>query len=155
MNTHETYVSLEVAKLLKQAGFDWECISAYREGELYYYSENSKGLIVMNFNNAPEYMNQYSAPLLSIAQKWLREVKGIIISSDARDVNYIKYNATIHAIYEERNPELHIEDVGTIHFIPYGLICKGITEFYDTYEEALEAGIKKCLELILEKDDKD
>lgn len=29
MNTHESYVSLETTKLLKQAGFDWKCINRY------------------------------------------------------------------------------------------------------------------------------
>jgi hypothetical protein len=33
MNTHETYVNFETAKLLKQAGFDWEVEFFYQDSK--------------------------------------------------------------------------------------------------------------------------
>lgn len=71
---HECYVSLEVAKLLKEADFDWECktyynISLYRdeiiiEGEFHDYNFTTGNII-------------FSVPTLDIAQRWLREEKNI------------------------------------------------------------------------------
>jgi hypothetical protein len=143
---HEYYVSPEVANLLEKAGFDWRCRKCYNKGVLFDMESDEIRA------QCPQHSSyDVLAPTLEVAQRWLREVKGIIISPDVRDIDYIKYNATIHAIYKEMNPELHIEGVGTIHFVPYGLICKGITGFYDTYEESLEDGIKIALETILEK----
>ena len=56
---HECYVSLEVAKLLKEAGFDWECTHKYE-----------RSIIACRYED-------YEKPTLSVAQRWLRVVKGI------------------------------------------------------------------------------
>ena len=61
---HECYVSLEVAKLLKEAGFDWECQSYYQGGIFHQYSTNRERVVIMDFNSAPDYMELYSAPTL-------------------------------------------------------------------------------------------
>ena len=133
---HECYVSLEVAKLLKEAGFDWEVQSYYsklsrKQGRLLWlpcgcmYKEN------INTNK-----NRYSAPTLDVAQRWLREVKDIDV--------YIfpTTNNKRGCVYE-----WGIKTFGRALWVegqPY-------TNQYETYEEAQEAGIKKALELILEK----
>ena len=48
---HECYVSLEVAKLLKEAGFDWECTHKYE-----------RSIIACRYED-------YEKPTLSVAQR--------------------------------------------------------------------------------------
>ncbi len=127
---HEYYVSLEVAKLLKEAGFDWEGTAYYQHGVFYPYSVYREHLVVMNQSSAPSYMEQYSAPTLDVAQRWLREVHHLHItifssSQESWMFRITKQHQSLEdGVYEE--------------------------DFY-TYEEAQEIGIKKALELILEK----
>lgn len=130
MNTinHEIYVSFEIAELLKKAGFDWKCEHPYFNG---IFDKNS-----YEPNNFLDATYQIAAPTLEIAQKWLREVKDIDI--------YIfpTTNNKRGCVYE-----CGIKTFGRALWIkgqPY-------TTQYDTYEEAQEAGIKKALEIILEK----
>lgn len=117
MNTHESYVSLEVAKLLKQAGFDWEC-------NRFYDCTNS---------DCVRY-EEYPAPTLAVAQRWLREVKN-------KNIDVLRLYGCYHYI---------INDSDAFCSGP----VSGIQGEFTIYEEALEAGIKKCLEIILENDDK-
>lgn len=72
---------------------------------------------------------------LHIAQRWLREVKNI--SVDISSTRYSEWEYIIRKINQLNNKDSTILALTA---------CK----FY-TYEEALEAGIKKALELILEK----
>lgn len=126
---HECYISLEVAKLLKEAGFDW--------GTLTYYPIDDKVLneralvgsnVVFNHNRDD---SAYSAPSLSVAQRWLREVKEIEVNTLCVYINNVKKYS--YSVFEGKYNNERIE------------------EGFDTFEEALEAGIKKCLTLILEK----
>ena len=132
MNTHETYVSLEVAKLLKQAGFDWKV--------RYMYRNNNPTLCICSetpYRNMPKPNKcpmfwQYAAPTLSVAQKWLREVKHIDVFvwiSCLQNYKWIGKNIGLELDFTVHTGE----------------------NLYTTYEEAQEAGIKKCLEIILEK----
>jgi len=133
---HECYVSLEVAKLLKQAGFDWRCRAAYRDGVFL----NQENLLYDNYNGK-QYEKSvrhkfFSAPTLDVAQRWLREVKNIQIMASplSGSKNWTPLIAKDFWL-------LH-EDISGIALTP---------ENFDTYEEAKETGIKKALELILEK----
>lgn len=130
MNTHESYVSLETAKMLKEAGFDRECISYYENGELGLYTLNSKGLVVMNFNANPDYMCEVSAPSLAVAQRWLREVKNMVIS-----MLYTVEGWKAVCAYPKPVPNKLFQEY----------IFTG-----STYDEALEAGINKCLTILIE-----
>ena len=71
-------VSLEAAKLLKEKGYDRECVAYYQNDEFRPYSLTRSGLSTYNKNAAPSYMNQYSAPIKDEAIDWL-ESKGIVI----------------------------------------------------------------------------
>lgn len=119
---HEYYVSSEVANLLKEAGFDWECEHPYFNGVFDYdlYEPD-------NFLDTPY---QIAAPTLDVAQRWLREVKKMYIEvqvfSDS-NINDVRYGVNIE------NSRI------------------ATPELCNTYEEAQEAGIKKVLEIILEK----
>lgn len=110
---HEYYVSLEVAKLLKEAGFDWECDKSYdcTNSDCVRYEE-------------------YSAPTLDVAQRWLRETYHLHITIFSSSQESWMFRIT--KLHEKLENGEYGED------------------FY-TYEEAQEAGIKKALELILEK----
>ena len=130
---HEYYVSLEVAKLLEQVGFDWKCKYAYivtSEGDMPIGEEGMLTDYVENVNWVVK------APTLDVAQRWLREVKDIDV--------YIfpTTNNKRGCVYE-----WGIKTFGRALWVegqPY-------TNQYETYEEAQEAGIKKALEIILEK----
>ena len=137
---HECYVSFEIAKLLKEAGFDWECSCYYSVNTLH---EPNNGFIhiykqykALFYDHNRTKMPVYSAPTLDVAQRWVREVKDIDI--------YIfpTTNTKRECVYE-----WGMKTFGRALWVegqPY-------TNQYETYEEAQEAGIKKVLELILEK----
>lgn len=131
MNTHETYVSLETAKLLKEEEFDWECNAHYKQnGDFIFRGYDHDWNAAASVKPNVEY---YSAPTLSVAQRWLREVKGIEITIDwciVVDGKIVDFN--------ERCYSYHVES---------GHFADGSMFKFKTYEEALEAGIQKCLEL--------
>ena len=106
---HECYVSLEVAKLLKEAGFDWECREYYPSSFM-----------------ACRY-EEYAKPTLEVAQRWLREVMKMEVFVEPF-VGFYKY-----AVEELKENGVYSDGRG------------------ESYEEAQEAGIKKALEIILEK----
>ena len=87
----EDYVSFEIAKLLKNKGFDWDCESKRFYPEPDYDQESPNGVY---------------APTVQMAMKWLREVHNISIeplvdfgSGDGywwtADVGYIKKHGLI------------------------------------------------------------
>jgi hypothetical protein len=130
--TKEVYVSLKNAKLLKKLGFEWE-------GHGFVGSEFYPNSDVKNWNDhhnvAIDYM--FTVPTQSQALKWLRDVKHIIIEAEFAHHNYFLR-------YVDTNPHYTIGDG---HWQKLGS-----NEGYDSYEEALETGIEKCLEMILMKD---
>lgn len=132
---HEYYVSLEVAKLLKEAGFDWKCRGIYVLD-----SENDTEYVfsTANFTNTLKEIEGYirlSAPTLDVAQRWLREVKDIDV--------YIfpTTNNKRRCVYE-----WGIKTFGRTLWVE----GQPDTTQYDTYEETQEVGIMKALEIILE-----
>jgi len=133
MNTHESYVSLETAKLLKQAGFDWETIKAYGQDEGLY----GTICISRNFNAEKGFI---AAPSLAVAQKWLREIRhrSIEVKSFVDGTVDNRGKWWIWHVYDFNPP------------IDWVLLMSSDCR-YSTYEEAQEASIKKALEIILEK----
>jgi hypothetical protein len=139
MNAHEYYVSLEVAKLLKEAGFDWELNSRWQD----WGGKNSHEFILKTdlfYTDRPaEYdgFHALPAPTLDVAQRWLREVKNIW-------VEVLLVNAT--------DPHYRVDLVNASrHDNPYGILHDADYNEYEIPERAQEAGIKKALEVILEK----
>ena len=145
MSTHERYVSLETAKLLKQAGFDWKCRGIYVLD-----SENDPEYVfsTANFTNTSKEIEGYirfSAPTLDVAQRWLREVKNYYVSVDV-DCDSIWVFYTVRYVFhdgDKYNASYIWEDT-EMNIVKHRRI-------FDNFEEAQEAGIKKALELILEK----
>ena len=120
---HEYYVSLEVAKLLKKAGFDWDTYSAYNKDGMF--TDKNRSILTWN-----DFANYYSAPTLEVAQRGLREIKNIHIEiSPNSDMSAYIYNI----------------------LLPGDKFWLGSPISYITYEEAQEDGIKKALKKILEK----
>lgn len=134
----EAYVSFETAKLLKKKGFDETCYACYEyfSSSVTMYSGwpfEYKGEVVHNSKD------RIKCPTQQMTMRWLRKVHGIhvqafcpVIDVDC-DITGVKYNAVISNL---RNCcisfDTPIEDVE-----------------YDTYEEAVEAAIKYCLENLI------
>lgn len=124
----EDYVIFNIAKLLKEKGFDAECDYLYVDGKLV----RAQGC-ACNWNNGEtlftDYKNECSAPTLQMAMKWLRE-KGFIISP-IPDFRFNKLLYTNLIINTNSDPQ------------------RLASELYNTYEEACEAAIKYCLENLI------
>jgi hypothetical protein len=144
----EDYVSLEIAKLLREKGFSEWCSKCYgvavlhngadidfdeecelkdegREDEIEYVEGGmlyDYGCNNLNKDDA----KVWAAPTLWVAMKWLREVHHIFIRVIQSHIEYcaceIYYNRAAH--YEFRTS-------------------------FDSYEEACEAAIKYCLENLI------
>lgn len=125
----EDYVSFEIAKLLKEKGFDWE---AHRS-----YLVNDNVFIPGDINDVPLRKDAIRIPTLQMAMKWLREAHDIFIV-----INIIP-NTTV--TMEQRYYFFKPYKNRRIHNFPldYSIQC------YETYEEACEAAIKYCLENLI------
>lgn len=127
----EELVTLETAKLLKEKGFVWECERTI-----------SCDKIIRRWNH-PQYISccteidgelvEFLCPTLYVAQKWLRETKNLHIEIYRSAVGYG------YAIVKADNGTWQEDDDSR------GTNDGGL---WDTYEEALEAGIQEALKLI-------
>lgn len=126
---HEYYVSLEVAKLLKQAGFDWKVRYMYRNNNpILCICTEAPYRNIPKPNKCPMYW-QYAAPSLDVAQRWFMEVKKMCI-----------------VVFPVENRFTFIIVKSGENFNQDDYILE-----YNTSEEAQEEGIKRAVELILEK----
>ena len=131
--THEQYITLETAKLAKQAGFDWRTYPHYQD---IYKDELLKAGLSGNWN---QYKDCCSAPTQSVLQKWLREEKGyhIYISH-----TYTAIDCQIKSIWEVLYEKMSFLKPNSILILEDDF---GRSLAFDTYEAALEAGLQKCL----------
>ena len=123
----EDYVSLEVAKILKEKGFEGPCRSSiFKNGELRIYDLDQSWVDMISIDE--EYY-EFLCPTLYEAHKWLRR-KGVNVCV----ANFITVEEPIEWFY-------------TIDLIYNG---DGVypMEHYPSYEEALNNGIKRALKLI-------
>lgn len=134
----EDYVSFEIAKLLKEKGFD--------EGCSFVVNAISKGVMPVswpttNSDIEDEKASLIALPTLQMTMKWLREIHNIFIVIEPHTYDYIngKNSSYVFAIWEGDN---YIE---IYSYKNSGL--RGIS--YSTYEEACEAAIKYCLENLI------
>ena len=129
IRTKEAYVSFETAKLLKKKGFDENTLMVYMSyGDLckcnrYDSIRNS------NYNDITKNYFECTAPSHQMAMKWLREIYGIDIVIEISDpsVNDRKY----YCVIWDKNNDSYILDL------------------FDSYEDAVEAAIKYCLENLI------
>ena len=121
----EDYVSFETAKLLKEKGFDWECIGYYVDDE----PNDIKHSFCGETNSTWE-SRCCSAPTLQMAMKWLREVHSLHIWVGHTAGKVLSWYYEIHGISDGK-----VKHIG-------GIQC-------GSYEVTCEAAIKYCLENLI------
>lgn len=116
----EQLISFETAKLAKEEGFKEGSMSHYEEdGQI----QHCRTSFTNGFMEDGE--TRFEAPTQSLLQKWLREVHNIHI-----------------AILPKILPSNEIK-----YYCFKGKMKKDFEDLYDTYEEALEIGLYRALEL--------
>lgn len=137
----EDYVSYETAKLLKEKGFvcKKESITAMYGEDGEFYSLSTADPYHFNWGDFDE--NDYIAPTLQSAMKWLREIQGLSIYFRAvwkdAEVQYgdwesavVGYDWFVESLLDNTYSKMSIEP-------------------FLTYKEACEAAIKYCLENLI------
>lgn len=140
----EDHVSFEIAKLLKEKGFDETCRAFWKDwnGELHLCNCCSNHVFEWCHNSMLEEYNDdeelnIAAPTIQMAMKWLREIHNIIITVRL-------FNSAEHFYLGE--PNQFTIDIATTTMSSQ----KGhIRAVYSTYEEAAEFAIKYCLENLI------
>ena len=121
----EDYVSYEIAKLLNEKGFDEPCKSVYVDCgdyiDFYYSKEEQTDLQIGVW--------EVLRPTHQMAMKWLRE-KGVYIGIDT----VISSSGNIYF-----NIDTYSKESGWNHPV----------DFYDSYEEAVEAALKYSLKKLI------
>lgn len=128
--TREQFITLETAELAKQAGFDWECEYRYIAEPDY----REPSFVPKPLGNGSSYT--YPASTQSVLQRWLREVKNIQIWSE---------------FHNQRSKNGKDGWIACYGFYSSTIVEIEYTSIYPTYEAALEAGLQKCLTLLIEK----
>ena len=134
----EQYVTFETAKLLKRAGFDVPTRGIYRTnrtGEYSFAEYNIKRTTDdLSWNISDGFRYEYLAPTQSLAARWLREIHGIVVD----------------VVFE---PPKRVKDwryfIGDMEDMVWAGDFIPSDGRYDTYEEAMEAGIEEALQLII------
>jgi hypothetical protein len=135
---NEVYLSKGICMLFKQAGFDWKIDHWYSSG----------GKLVDNSDMSPidwnsdALENECSAFTLEVAQRWLREAKGIIVYVIPRGHNVFEYNIFCDPLIAKSNFKLS----------PMGDFTYNSTCDFANYDEALAYGIVKGIRMIVESE---
>lgn len=118
----EAYVSFEVAKLLKKKGFNEPCVWSYDPNSASF----AKNFVEPKNSELNEY--EYSKPTQQMAMAWLREAYGIYIVLFHTNKSGWWYN---------------ISDMTD------SCVYYSSEKIKLSYEEAVEAAIKYCLENLI------
>lgn len=132
----EDYVSFEIAKLLKEKGFDVNVINSWHivPSETCNFEDLEK--VICGDINEPEYSEDYYPMItLQMAMKWLREAHNICITIYPDKEK--EYEAVLYDI--KNDAEIILQSFGIY----------GVHIFGDSYEQACEAAIKYCLENLI------
>ena len=133
---NEDYCSYEVAKLLKEKGFDGECRTVYKSNGCIHDNVRYEGKWLIN---SLLFSSEYSAPTLQMAMKWLREVHNIFI--DIYLPSHSEHEDTIyHGTYS-----FDIFNLNTKVYV----YCTWNEKEFNSYEEAVEAALKYVLENLI------
>lgn len=125
----EDYCSFETAKLLKEKGFEGQCLSKYDSNGCIWDNIRYDGILLGNNDIFPQ---ECLAPTLQMAMKWLREVHKLHIWI----AHKLKQNKGLPWYYE-------------IHNIETGTVVKIGDVVCGSYEVACEIAIKYCLENLI------
>ena len=122
---YDDYCSKEVTDLLKEKGFDGECVGCYWDSKKTF-DVNYEPLSYSDGDLRDEVI---LAPTHQMAMKWLREVHNIIIVIEPHSYNYM----------EEKTSSYDFSIwCGDNYEHPF-------TTDYPTFEKAVETAIKYCL----------
>lgn len=129
----EDFCSFEVAKLLKEKGFDGD--GGDCECHMFYSSYSKMIMPITEIGLVSDFDEVYYAPTHQMAMKWLREVHNLSVEVYRTACGY----------------------VGCIVSIPSGTDIKFLEEDgddlpsgqYTTWEKACEAALKYCLENLI------
>ncbi len=137
----EDYVSFEIAKLLKEKGFD--------EGCSFVVNAISKGVMPVswpttNSDIEDEKASLIALPTLQMAIKWLREVRHI-------HTEICLYKTSENDVEPKKSRKAPYYTFGVWDSVTGDNIDKRLTNDFigDTYEQACEAAIKYCLEHLI------
>ena len=143
----EDYVSFEVAKLLKEKGFDvWGDGSIGTATKIWKEYGPSNGKLYDCSTGSPS-RKAFPAPTLQMAMKWLREKHDLHI-----EITSIKpygsdgngHDISLDGVEYHSNIVQNNKWIDTIKkFKSYSIAC------YHSYEEACEAAIKYCLKNLI------
>ena len=75
----EVFVSFEVAKLLKEKGFDWECSTYLYTINVYNYGDEPCRFQINDSKNSELASDKMTAPTQQMALRWLKEIHGLWI----------------------------------------------------------------------------
>lgn len=129
----ESYVSFDTALMLKESGFDMPCMSYY---------ELEDGEVVRKDSIGSSDYNAYedavcSRPTQELAARWLRDVHDTFVKMER--------------VGSFDGKEFHFYWSYSIISVSAACLKSISGGRYDSYEEALEVGIAKCLERIIEE----
>lgn len=151
MITKETHISFECAKLLNNVNYSWGWYDSHvyensTTVSQYYDNDNlawvdakpvDDGYMLVQARHQRNYNDFYIAPSQSSLQRWLREEQKLHIEISLE--NFSDEYIWQYAIYE------------------IGEDCTNPKDFdgeYNSYEEALEEGLKKALNRIIDESNK-
>ena len=124
----ENYVSSKIAELLREKGFNEECLEYYDDNGNFKHFRVTK----CNYDNLP-YKNTYIAPTYQIVLKWLREVHNLhidIFIGIAEDDSCTYWTYFITDLKGNMIVNAYGEDID----------FKG-----ENYEQTIESAIENCL----------
>lgn len=138
MMTSEDYVSLETAKMLKGKGYDEECA--------YYIICDEDGHVRPLYASTVSSLTKtnkilYKCPTLYEAQKWLRQKHNLHINVGI----WGDYSIDADGNKVDERQYWAFDTYFTTNIMSHIFNCDGE---YDTYEQALDAGIREALKLI-------
>ena len=130
----EQFVSFDIARMLKEAGFDVPCRGVYVTDRTGYYEfreyDNKQTTDDLCWNTEDGFQYEYLAPTQALAARWLREV----------------YNVAIYSLYDDDMEQwFYVVDAFTKNPVINGF--QSGSE-YDDYESAFEDGLREAIKMI-------
>lgn len=132
----EAYVSFEIAKLLKEKGFDESTSMVYMSYDDLCKLNRYDSIRNSNYNDITKNYFECTAPTHQMAMKWLRDEKNILIYVYPVINLPVKDDNTFHWRWDGKKK---------IHCAPH----IGKKYNYESYEDAVEAALKYTLENLI------
>ena len=123
----EQYVTFEVAKLLKEKGFDWECRAYWHEDDKVLI-ESQSPCYLRNITNPCWFGN--TAPTQQMVCDWLIKEKNIYVTSVPDIGNSLRFYPAIYVIKGKTPEEYWFEHINSV--------VKEINMSYDKPQQAVE-----------------